>query len=125
MEIEKKDETKQFIGLDNLLLMLGNPTRRIILSKLAKVPHSASELAKILGISRQAVHSQLDILSSDNVVERIGDEKRGGKYRIKSNLSIRINISPDYYNIQYSMTKIQDDTKSINLKDIGCATKFE
>ncbi len=125
MEIEREDETKQFIGLDNLLEMLGNPTRRIILSKLAKVPHSASELSKILGISRQAVHSQLDILSSNNVVERIGDEKRGGKFRIKSNLSIRIDITPDYYNIKYNMAQINDEIKSIDLKDIGCSTKFE
>ncbi len=125
MEVEKESQTKQFISLDSLLEMLGNPTRRIILSKLAKVPHSPSELAKILGISRQAVHSQLDLLRTNNVVERFGEEKRGGKYRIKSNLSIRINISPDYYNIRYSMTEIKDDAKSINLKDIGCATKFE
>ena len=83
MEIEREDEIKQFIGLDDLLEMLGNPTRRIILSKLAKVPHYTSELSKILGISRQAVHSQLDILNTNNVIERIGDEKRGGKYRIK------------------------------------------
>ena len=125
MEIEKRDETKQFISLDSLLEMLGNPTRRIILSKLAKVPHSASELSKILGISRQAVHSQIDILSSNNVIERIGDEKRGGKYRIKSNLSIRIDITPDYYNIQYNMAQIDEDEKAIDLKDIGCSTKFE
>ncbi len=125
MEIEKKDRSKQFISLDNLLEILGNPTRRIILSKLAKVPHSTSELSKILGISRQAVHSQLEILSSNNVLERIGDEKRGGKYKIKSNLSIRIDITPDYYNIQYSMSQIDNEAKSINLKDIGCSTKFE
>jgi len=125
MSIEREDETKQFISLDNLLEMLGNPTRRIVLSKLAKVPHSASELSKILGISRQAVHSQLDILTSNNVVERIGDEKRGGKYRIKSNLSIRIDITPDYYNIQYNMAQIDNDVKSVDLKDIGCSTKFE
>ena len=125
MEVEKENQTKQFISLDSLLEMLGNPTRRIILSKLAKVPHSASELSKILGISRQAVHSQLDKLSSNNVLERIGDEKRGGKFRIKSNLSIRIDISPDYYNIKYSMAPIDDEVKSIDLKDIGYSTKFE
>ena len=125
MEIEKKDQNKQFISLDNLLEILGNPTRRIILSKLAKVPHSTSELSKILGISRQAVHSQLEILSSNEVLERIGDEKRGGKYRIKSNLSIRIDITPDYYKIKYTMSQIDNEAKSINLKDIGCSTKFE
>ena len=125
MEIERKNEIKQFISLDNLLEMLGNPTRRIILSKLAKVPHSASELSKVLGLSRQAIHGQLEKLSSNNVIERIGDEKRGGKYRIKSNLSIRIDITPDHYNIQYSMAQIDDDVKSIDLKDIGCSIKFE
>jgi predicted transcriptional regulator len=125
MEIEKKDQIKQFISLDNLLEILGNPTRRIILSKLAKVPHSTSELSKILGISRQAVHSQLDILSSNDVIERIGDEKRGGKYRIKSNLSIRIDITPDHYNIQYSMAQIDNEVKSMGLKDIGHSSKFE
>jgi len=125
MEIEKNDKNKQFISLDNLLEILGNPTRRIILSKLAKVPHSTSELSKILGISRQAVHSQLEILSSNEVLERIGDEKRGGKYRIKSNLSIRIDITPDYYKIKYTMSQIDNEAKSINLKDIGCSTKFE
>ena len=125
LEIERKNEIKQFISLDNLLEILGNPTRRIILSKLAKVPHSASELSKILGISRQAVHSQLDKLSSNNVIERIGDEKRGGKYRIKSNLSIRIDITPDHYNIQYSIAQIDNSVKSIDLKDIGCSIKFE
>ncbi|MHA2288500.1 MAG: ArsR/SmtB family transcription factor [Promethearchaeota archaeon] len=125
MEIEREDETKQFISLDNLLEMLGNPTRRMILSKLAKVPHSASELSKILGISRQAIHTQLDKLSSDNVIERIGDEKRGVKYKIKANLSIRIDITPDYYNIKYSMAQIDEDLKSLDLKDIGCSTKFE
>ena len=125
MEIERKNEIKQFISLDNLLEMLGNPTRRMILSKLAKVPHSASELSKVLGISRQAVHGQLDKLSSNNVIERIGDEKRGGKYRIKSILSIRIDITPDHYNIQYSMAQIDEDAKSIDLKDIGCSIKFE
>ena len=125
MEIERNDETKQFISLDNLLEILGNPTRRIILSKLAKVPHSATELSKILGISRQAIHSQLEILSSSSVIDRIGYEKRGSKFRIRSNLSIRIDITPDYYNIKYSMTQIDNDLKSIDLKDIGCSIKFE
>ena len=125
MEIEKIDQSKQFISLDNLLEILGNPTRRIILSKLAKVPHSTSELSKILGISRQAVHSQLEILSSNDVIERIGDEKRGGKYRIKSNLSIRIDITPDHYNIKYSMAQIDNEVKSMDLKDIGHASKIE
>jgi len=95
MEIEEKNQNKQFISLDNLLEILGNPTRRIILSKLAKVPHSASELSKILGISRQAVHSQLEILGSSNILERIGDEKRGSLKDIGCSIKYENIKTPD------------------------------
>ena len=54
MTVENQDEEKQIIGLDSLLELLGNSTRRLIIAKLAKVPHSAPELASDLGISRQA-----------------------------------------------------------------------
>ncbi len=108
-----------FINLDLLLEILGNPTRRIILSKLAKVPHSASELARALGISRQAVHSQLNILSENEIIENVGPDPRGGKFRIKSNLSVQIHITPDYYNVSYSTSKIDDTIETIQLKDIG------
>ena len=110
MEVEKGKKT---INLDTLLEILGNPTRRVILAKLAKVPHSTSELANELGISRQAVHSQLKILSDDpvNIIENIesidSDDKRGGgKYRIKSDISLSIDISPDYYGIKYKISEI-------------------
>lgn len=107
MEIEDNGKVSPFIGLDTLLEILGNPTRRVMLAKLAKVPHSTSELASSLNISRQAVHSQLEILSRSDIIERIGSEKRGGKYKIKSNLSLTINISPDHYKIRYNVVKIE------------------
>ncbi|MFX0058897.1 MAG: ArsR/SmtB family transcription factor [Candidatus Hodarchaeota archaeon] len=115
MQIENNNESGRMINLDTLLETLGNPTRRVILSKLAKVPHSASELAHSLGISRQAVHSQLKLLMDNNLVENLDpSETRGGKYRIKSNISLRIDVSPDYYNVKYSTSEIKD--KSLNLK---------
>jgi len=95
------------------------------LAKLAKVPHSTSELANELGISRQAVHSQLKILSDNNIIEEIGTEKRGIKYRINSDISLRIDISPDYYRIKYHTTKVDEDFKTIQLKDTGYLTDFQ
>ncbi|MFX1590388.1 MAG: ArsR/SmtB family transcription factor, partial [Promethearchaeota archaeon] len=115
---------QSFIGLDTLLEILGNPTRRVILSKLAKVPHSPSELASELGISRQAVHSQLDILSENNIIEKIGPEKRGNNYRIKSDISLRIDITPDYYNIKYNTAEIPDKFKSLQLKDTDISRDY-
>ena len=91
MVMESQENKNKIINLDTLLEILGNPTRRVILAKLAKVPHGASELARSLGISRQAVHSQLKILSDNNIIENIDPKPRGGKYRIVSNLSFFVN----------------------------------
>ncbi len=122
MELE---EEKQQISLDNLLEIIGNPTRRVILSKLTKVPHSTSELSKALGISRQAVHSQLEILRSYNIIERIKPEERGGKYKIISNLSFTIDITPDYFKIKYKMININPQSESILLKDTEDSYEYE
>lgn len=112
------------INLDTILEILGNPTRRIIIAKLAKVPHAASDLARSLGISRQAIHQQLEILNSNNIIEKINDEKRGVKYHIKSNLSVRIDIKPDYFDIKYNISQVNKKSISIKLKDIGCGIDY-
>ncbi|MFX1279384.1 MAG: ArsR/SmtB family transcription factor [Promethearchaeota archaeon] len=124
MEVEEQKIGNLFLSLDNLLEILGNPTRRIILSKLAKVPLGASELAASFGkkISRQAIHSQLKMLSDYGIIESFGDDPRNIKYRIKSNLSLRINITPDYYNINYNVSKVDDN---LEIKDIGCYVDYQ
>ncbi len=107
--------------------ILGNPTRRIILGKLAKVPLGASELAASFGkrISRQAIHSQLKMLSEHGIIESYGEDPRNIKYRIKSNLSLRIDITPDYYNINYSMLKIDKNTQPLDLEKTGCHIDYK
>ncbi len=124
MTIEKQEkEEKQIISLDSLLELLGNSTRRLIISKLAKVPHSAPELASDLGISRQAVHNQLKMLSDYGLIEKIdSNDVTGGKYQINSNISIKIDISPNYFNIKYSSST--KDEKSLILKDLNCANAY-
>jgi predicted transcriptional regulator len=125
MELEESERDLQLVSLDSLLEILGNPTRRMILSKLAKVPHSAPELATSLGITRQAIHSQLNTLIDNNIIEDIDpEEKRGGKYRIKSNISVRIDITPDYYDIKYHTSETGTDTDTIGLKDLTCSVDY-
>ncbi|MHA1804192.1 MAG: ArsR/SmtB family transcription factor [Promethearchaeota archaeon] len=119
MEIEKQAKKEIKLNLDTLLEILGNPTRRAILAKLAKVPHSTSELARSLKISRQATHSQLDILENYGLIEKIETEKRGSKYKIKSNINVRIDISPDYYNINYNFSFPLNNNDSRYRKKIG------
>ncbi len=125
MEVENENENNQIISLDSLLELLGNSTRRLIIAKLTKVPHSAPELATDLGISRQAVHNQLKMLSDYGLIEIIdSDDARGGKYQIKSNISIKIDISPNYYNIKYTSSNFDDKDNSIILKDLQCANDY-
>ncbi|TFF93828.1 MAG: ArsR family transcriptional regulator, partial [Promethearchaeota archaeon] len=125
MEIESDIKDQEFLSLDTALEILGNSTRRVILSKLAKVPHSTSELAASLGLSRQAVHSQLKLLSDYNLIEEIDSNSGSKKYRIKSNLSIRIDISPDYFNIMYTSEEVDDQTKKIQLKDEDFSIEYQ
>jgi predicted transcriptional regulator len=110
-----------------LLEILGNPTRRIILSKLAKVPLGASELAASFGtkISRQAIHSQLKMLTDSGIIESFGEDPRNIKYRIKSNLSLRINVTPDYYSIKYNVSKIENFKENLKLKDTACHVDYQ
>lgn len=124
MELKEQGPTS---SIDNLLEILGNPTRRIILSKLAKVPLGASELAALFGtkISRQAIHQQLKTLVDNGIIESFGADPRNIKYRIKSNISLRIDITPDYYNVNYNMAKIESDAEYIQLKDLGCKIEYE
>ncbi|MHA2400459.1 MAG: ArsR/SmtB family transcription factor [Promethearchaeota archaeon] len=126
MEIEEQGGKELFLSLDNLLEILGNPTRRIILSKLAKVPLGASELAASFGkkISRQAIHSQLNVLSDYDIIESFGEDPRNIKYRIKSNLAFRIDITPDYYNINYNVSMRDGYQESLELKDTGCEIDY-
>jgi len=121
MELEEHEVKDIFLSMDNLLEILGNPTRRIILSKLAKIPLGASELAASFGkkISRQAIHSQLKMLSDYEIIESFGEDPRNIKYRIKSNLSLRIDITPDYYNMNYNVAKVEETRETLELKDTG------
>ena len=118
MELEEQKGGNLFLSLDNLLEILGNPTRRIILSKLAKVPLGASELAASFGkkISRQAIHSQLKMLSDYGIIESYGADPRNIKYRIKSNLSLRINVTPDYYSVNYNVSKVDNNRENLEVR---------
>jgi len=127
LELEEQRGGDLFLSLDNLLEILGNPTRRIILSKLAKVPLGASELAASFGkkISRQAIHSQLKMLSDYGIIESYGEDPRNIKYRIKSNLSLRINVTPDYYKIDYNVFEVDDNRENLELRNTGCHIDYQ
>ena len=51
-------------------------------------------------------------------------DTRGGTYRIRSNISLRIDLTPDYYNIKYFTSDIGETSESIELKDLDCSTNY-
>jgi len=120
-ELEEQAEEKPFLSLDKLLEIIGNSTRRIILSKLAKIPLGASELAASFGtkISRQAIHSQLKMLSESGIIESFGSDLRNTKYRIKSNLSLGIDLTPDYYSINFKVSEVVSKRENLEFKNTG------
>jgi len=127
MELEEPDGRDIFLSIDNLFEILGNPTRRMILSKLAKVPLGAAELAASFGkkISRQAIHSQLKMLTDYGIIKSYGEDPRSIKYRINSNLSLRIDITPDYFNINFNVAKIDNTRDNLELKNTGCHIDYQ
>ncbi len=127
MELEDQEGGDVFLSIDSLFEILGNPTRRMILSKLAKVPLGASELAASFGkkISRQAIHSQLKMLTDYGIIESFGEDPRSIKYRINSNLSLRIDVTPDYFNINYNIAKINNARDNLEIKDTGCQVDYQ
>lgn len=127
MVLKEQEGKDAFLSIDTLFEVLGNPTRRMILSKLSKVPLGASELAASFGkkISRQAIHSQLKMLSDYGIIESVGNDPRNIKYRINSNLSLRIDITPDYYNISFHVAKLNDPRENLELKNTGCHIDYQ
>lgn len=55
---------KRKIDIDRLFHALGDPTRRAMLDRLSRGPHSVSALAEPLGITLTAVAQHLQILES-------------------------------------------------------------
>jgi predicted transcriptional regulator len=85
--------------------IMGNDIRRKIISKLAKFPRYASDLAIDLGVSKQAVKKQLDKLINFGLIEEStpsGEEDQKKQYyQISMNvaLSAQIDLTPNYFQL--------------------------
>lgn len=112
--------------LNVFLEIIGNDTRRSILNKISKVPLTVSELAKSLNISRQAVHSQMELLIKFGLIEEFEmPEKRGKAFRIKDNVSLKIDISPNYFSIKHNLESEREDIGIIKRQTIEICSDLE
>ncbi len=84
--------------------LIGNDIRRKILSKLAKFPRYASDLAIDLGVSKQAIKKHLDKLIEFGIIEislSHIDQKKN-YYQISNQIAIfsKIDLTPNYFSLQ-------------------------
>ena len=109
--------------MENLLLVVANPTRRAIMEHLAREPHYALQLGRKLGVSQQAVMKHLDVLESAGIVGTRDEPSQEGPnrryYFLKKRFSVRIDVRPDYCD---SSVKVQED--DIEVGDTALARRF-
>ncbi len=96
------------LDLDTALVVLANPMRREILSRLVMETHYPLQLARELNTSQQAVMKHLDVLRKHGLVEsRELPSDAGGPprmcYTATRQLSINIDMAPNMFNAQLRM----------------------
>ena len=83
--------------------LIGNDIRRKILSKLAKFPRYASDLAIDLGVSKQAIKKHLDKLVEFGIIEISTSQTDSKKqfYQISDKIAIfsKVDLTPNYFSL--------------------------
>lgn len=85
-------------GMDELLAMVENPTRRRILEALTREPHYPLQLSKELGISQPAVVKHLDLLEKNGLITGHQEDSRLGPKRTVYETSSEFSIIVDMRN---------------------------
>jgi ArsR family transcriptional regulator len=83
-----------------LLDILGNENRRRILQLLSFRPFYFSEIARRLDVGPKAVIDHLEILEKAGIIEVYTDQSRRKYFRIASNVTLEIALSPNTYGIR-------------------------
>lgn len=121
--MDEQAPAKQNITLDELLWLLENPTRRLILSKLTKESHYPLQLSKELNISQQSIMKHMKVLEEYGLVTSKMEKSPGGPprklYVPAAHFSIEIYLSPDTFRAE-----LKDQSKRVRsslptLSDVG------
>ena len=92
-------------ALDDALTLLQNKVRREILERLVREPHYPLQLAKMIGVSQQAIMKHLKLLETANfVVSEMTPSEIGGPpkrvYAVRESFSMRIDMGPDLFRVE-------------------------
>jgi len=98
------------VTIDELLSVLGSPTRRRILEMLAEERHYPLQLSRELKVSQQAISKHLKILEEADLVRSMLEDTPGGPphrcYIPTKRLSLFINMGPNLF--QTDMFRLEE-----------------
>ena len=110
--------------LDTLLMLLENPTRRRILSRLTTEAHYPLQLAKELKLSPQAVMKHLDVLERYGFVRCTKEQSNMGParkfYFATKRLWVRLDVAPNLFEARFEEIPLAQHLEvEPSLQDLG------
>lgn len=100
---------KSMEATSKLLKIVGNETRRRILSFLSQEPHYILQLSRKLNVTQPAILKHLDILEKTRLIESFKRKSRRGAarkyYKICDNINLEIIIGPEDFKVTRHLPK--------------------
>ena len=89
-------------NIDEVLDLLQNKVRRLIMERLVREPHYPMQLAQQIDVSQQAIMKHLNILEKADFVskKKVASDAGGPPkniYMVEKSISIRIDLGPDLF----------------------------
>jgi ArsR family transcriptional regulator len=103
------------VSSEQMLDILGNETRRMILELLAEKPRYTTEIASLLDIGQKAINDHLKIMSEFGVIETYSQKQSRGSprkyFRINEKFKLEFTLTPGFFKVY--VLHPQTDLKSI------------
>ncbi|MBU7010965.1 MAG: helix-turn-helix domain-containing protein [Theionarchaea archaeon] len=103
------------VSSEQLLDVLGNETRRMILELLAEKPRYTTEIASLLNIGQKAINDHLRIMSEFGIIETYVQKQQRGSprkyFRVDEKFKLEFTLTPGFFRVRILDTNV--DLKSI------------
>ncbi len=91
------------VSSEQLLDILGNETRRMILELLAEKPRYTTEIASLLNIGQKAINEHLKIMSEFGVIELYTQKQPRGSprkyFKINERFKLEFTLTPGFFRV--------------------------
>lgn len=105
-------------GMNELLNMIENPTRRRILESLTREPHYPLQLSKELGISQPAIVKHLNLLEEHGLVAKHQENSSKGPKRTVYTPNLEFTLVLDMRNGMFTARLVDPDEECCETEDV-------